>query len=132
MNKIAVIIVSIFLALSLCLILKFFVFKSEVSSPKQFILTYKINAGIPFRWEYEIEDNSIIRFVNSYVLKDENKGALVGAPVYTNYVFEGIKEGTTVITFKYVNFVDNYVSSTEKHIVKVDKDLNVSEVFIDE
>ena len=103
-------------------------FLTPKKSPKQLELTYKINAGIPFRWEYEIEDESIVKFVKSYVVKDENKGAIVGAPVYTNYVFEGLKEGETTITFKFVNFTENTVSNKTKHYVKVDKNGNIFEI----
>ena len=104
--------------------LKFLVFDKK--NPKELELTYKINAGIPFRWEYEIEDESIVKFVKSYVVKDENKGGIVGAPVYTKYVFEGIKEGETTIIFKYVNFTSGEVTGEKKHKVKVDKDKNIS------
>ncbi len=103
-------------------------FLTPKKSPKQLELTYKINTGIPFRWEYEIEDESIVKFVKSYVVKDENKGAIVGAPVYTNYVFEGLKEGETTITFKFVNFTENTVSNKTKHYVKVDKNGNIFEI----
>ena len=82
---------------------------------------------IPFRWEYEIKDEDIVEFVRSYVVEDQNeKWALVGAPVITNYVFKGLKEGRTVIIFKYVNFVNNIVDKTEEHEVIVDKVLNIS------
>ena len=89
----------------------------------QVALTYKISAGIPFKWEHEIEDESILKFVNSYIIKDENTGSKVGAPVYTKYVFEGLKEGTTTLIFKYINFADNYLSKEEKYKVTVDKNL---------
>ena len=101
--------------------------KPKEDNPKELELTYEINAGIPFRWEYEIKDEDIVEFVRSYVVEDQNeKGALTGAPVISNYVFRGLKEGRTVITFKYVNFADNYVSGTKEHEVIVDKDLNIS------
>ena len=73
---------------------------------KQIELTYTSNGGVPYRWEYEIEDESIIECVKTYVIKDENKGGRVGAPIYTNYVFKGLKKGTTTITFRYVNIID--------------------------
>ena len=100
--------------------------KKEESS-KQLELTYEINAGIPFKWVYEIEDESIVEYVKSYVLKDENTGGKVGASVYTNYVFKGLKEGTTTITFKIVSITgEREDSNIEVHKVKVDKDLNIS------
>ena len=124
MTKIAIIIISI-------IILSFIVIKfidTKKTNPKELELTYKINAGIPFKWEYEIEDENTVEFVKSYILKDENtKKALTGAPVYTNYVFKGLKKGTTTITFKLVNFTDNTVHEERKHIINVDENLNISE-----
>ena len=125
-NKIVIIGLFVILVGVLCFIFKDSLFNKKISNPKQLELIYEINAGIPFKWEYEIEDESIVKFVKSYVVKDENKGALVGAPVYTKYVFESVKPGTTTIKFKYVNFVDNYISGEKKHVVRVDKDLNIS------
>jgi hypothetical protein len=96
-------------------------------SPKELELTYEINAGIPFKWVYEIEDPKIVEFVKSYVVRDDNKGGKVGASVYTNYVFKGLKEGTTTITFKIVSITgEREDTNHETHKVKVDKDLNIS------
>ena len=97
-------------------------------STKELELTYEINAGIPFKWEWEIENEEIAEFVKSYVVRDDNKGGIVGASVYTNYVFKGLKEGTTKITFKYVNFTTGEVFEEKTHVVKVDKDNNIFEV----
>ena len=94
-------------------------------SSKQLELTYKINAGIPFNWEYEIADPSIVEFVKSYQIKNENKGSIVGAPIYTNYVFEGLKEGKTTITFKLVNITDGTIDKEEKYFIKVDNNKNI-------
>ena len=100
---------------------------------KEVEITYKISAGIPFKTVYEIEDKSIVQFVNSYVFKDENTGAKVGAPIYTNYVFKGLKEGSTTITFKSVsiNNSDDYFNK-ETYKVKVDNDNNISIVMDNE
>ena len=97
-------------------------------STKELELTYEINAGIPFKWEWEIENEEIAEFVKSYVVRDDNKGGIVGASVYTNYVFKGLKEGSTKITFKYVNFTTGEVFEEKTHVVKVDKDNNIFEV----
>lgn len=93
--------------------------------PRTLDITYKINAGIPFRWEYSIEDESIVKLKKSYVTKNENKGAIVGAPIHTKYIFEGLKEGETTITFKYVNVTKEMPNKEEKYYVKVDKNKNV-------
>ena len=93
---------------------------------KEIEITKVISAGIPFRWEYEIKDKDIVEFVRSYVIKDENTGGKVGAKVHTNYVFKGLKEGNTDITFRVVSITNEYepYDETVYHII-VDKDLNI-------
>ena len=100
--------------------------KIEKKNPNELELAYEINAGIPFRWEYEIEDESTVSFVKKYQISNDNSGAKVGGKIKTNYVFKGLKEGETTITFKYVNFADNYIDKKIKHMVMVDKDLNIT------
>lgn len=108
------------------LIFSFKFINFDKKSSKKLILHYKISAGIPFRWEYEIEDEGIVQFVESYVVKNENTGGKVGAPIYTDYVFKGLKKGETSIVFKYVNFTEEIVSGREVHKVIVDDDLNIT------
>lgn len=93
--------------------------------PKNLELTYSINAGIPFKWEVEIEDETVVKLKKSYVTKNENKGAIVGGKVYTKYIFEGLKEGKTAITFKYVNITNEMPPKEEKYNIKVDKNKNI-------
>lgn len=96
------------------------------NSKKELELTYEINAGIPFKWVYEIEDPTIVQFVKSYVIQDDNTDGKVGASVYTNYVFKGLKEGETTITFKMVSITGEYEdTSVELHKVKVDAENNI-------
>ena len=96
------------------------------SSSKTLEHTYTTNGGVPYYWEYEIEDKSIVEFVKDYVVEDKNKGGLVGAPISTNYVFKGLKKGKTKITFKYVSVVDGTVAKEEVTKVLVDKNKNIS------
>lgn len=98
----------------------------ENAVSKKIEITKKINAGIPYEWRYEIEDPSIVECPEIYVLNDENVDGKVGAPVYKNYVFRGLKKGTTTITFKFVSITDENDSTVETYKVKVDKDLNIS------
>ena len=125
MNYKVIIFVVIILIIAIFLVL--FNNKTKEGNPKELELTYEINAGIPFRWEYEIGDKSVVEFVKSYVVRDDNKGGKVGASVYTNYVFKGLREGETTITFKVVSITGEYEDTSHKvHRVKVDKDLNIS------
>ena len=93
--------------------------------PKTLDLTYKISAGIPFKWQYVIEDETIVKLTKSYVTKNENTRGKVGAPIYTKYIFEGLKEGKTTITFKFINITNEKPTREEKYFIKVDKDKNV-------
>ena len=74
----------------------------ENTLSKKIEITKKINAGIAYEWRYEIEDSSIIECSEIYVLNDENTNGKVGAPVYRNYVFRGLKKGTTKVIFRKV------------------------------
>lgn len=96
-------------------------------SPKELEITYRKSAGVPFKWTYVIEDPTIVECEKVYTVKDENINGKVGAPVYNNYVFKGLKEGITKVIFKYVSIVDkDYPETVEEHTIKVDKNLNIS------
>ena len=103
-------------------------FESKGNSSKTLELTYQTSKGIPFRWEYEIEDESIVILERSFV-DDENKRQK-GGIVYNHYVFKGLKEGKTTIRFKYVEFTKNQIDKEEVINVKVDKFKNISLVVI--
>ena len=100
---------------------------------KQIEFTYTTLGGVPYRWEYEIEDPSIVSFVKSYVIEDNNKDGVVGASVSTNYVFKGLKEGKTTVTFNYIDLTksDTPVVKSEKHTLRVDSNNNISLIGIE-
>ena len=124
--KVIPIIISTIVLIIICI----FAYILTNQNSKQLELTYKISAGIPYKWEYSIEDESVVGFVKSYVIKDENKGGKVGAPIYTNYVFKGLKKGTTTITFKFINITNDNVESEEQHKIKVDEYGNISLIAV--
>ncbi len=92
---------------------------------KEVEITMDINAGIPFKWEYKISDEKIVKFVKQYVKEDNNKDGMVGAKVSTNYVFEGLKEGKTQVIFSFVDITDGTISKQEIYTLKVDKNKNI-------
>ena len=59
----------IFLLILILFIIIFF----KVRSLFRLELVYKNNAGVPYEWQYEIEDKSIVKLDKCYVVKDENK-----------------------------------------------------------
>ena len=93
---------------------------------KQVEITMDINAGIPFKWEFSINDENIVKFVKQYEKENENKNGIVGGNISTNYVFEGLKEGTTDVVFSYVSITDQEVVKEEIYTLKVDKNKNIS------
>lgn len=93
---------------------------------KNIEFTVRTNGGVPFKWEYEIEDENIVKFVKTYE-REESKNTLVeGGPVYINYVFKGNKKGTTKVKLRYVNITDGSVAKEEVHTLKVDSKHNVT------
>ena len=98
----------------------------SMTGSKELELTYKTNGGVPYKWEYKIEDESIVEFVKTKDITSESDKELTGGPVYINYIFKGLKEGKTTIIFKYINITDNSIEKEEKVEVKVDKYKNIS------
>lgn len=98
----------------------------STTGSKELELTYKTNGGVPYKWEYKIEDESIVEFVKTKDITSKEDKKLTGGPVYINYIFKGLKKGKTTITFKYVNITDGSIEKEEKVTVKVDKYKNIS------
>ena len=96
------------------------------NTSKKLELTYNTNAGVPYKWEYEIEDHTIVKFYKKYEIENENKNGLVGGKISTNYVFKGLRRGKTTITFKYIDIRTKEVEKEEKLNVRVDKFRNIS------
>lgn len=103
---------------------------SNVTGSKELELTYKTNGGVPYKWEYKIEDESIVQLVKTKDITSKKDKELLGGPIYTNYIFKGLKEGKTTITFKYINITDGSIDKEEKVTVKVDRNNNISLVAI--
>ena len=124
MNKKSLIGIGIIFVAVLFVIIKIII--PETSGSKELELTYKSNGGVPYKWEYKIKDESIVEFVGTKDITSKKDKELNGGPVYTNYIFRGLEEGKTTITFKYVNFVDGTVDKEETVTVKVDKNKNIA------
>ena len=124
MNKKVMIGIGIIFIAVLFVIIKIII--PNESGSKELELTYKTNGGVPYKWEYKIEDESIVKFVGTKDITSEKDKELAGGPVYINYIFKGLKKGKTTITFKYVNIIDNSIDKEEKVTVKVDNNKNIS------
>jgi len=84
-------------------------------------ITYSMSSGIPFRWEYEIEDKTLCEFVRIDYEAEKTKEPICGGQVDSHYLFKGLKEGKTKIIFKLINFGDNYLSEINTYTIKVDE-----------
>ena len=128
MNKKVMIGIGLVLVVVLFFVLDNIVFnKSEKPSGyKELELTYKTNAGVPYKWEFEIEDESIVELARTKDITSDEDKELDGGPVSINYVFRGLKKGKTTITFKYVNVTDGTIKNEDKVTVKVDKYKNIA------
>lgn len=124
MNKKIMIGIGIIFFSALFVVLKIVI--PSMTRSKELELTYKTNGGVPYKWEYKIEDESIVEFVKTKDVTSESDKELTGGPVYINYIFKGLKEGKTTIIFKYINITDNSIEKEEKVEVKVDKYKNIS------
>ena len=124
MNKKVMIGIGIIFFYVLFVVLKIVI--PSMTGSKELELTYKTNGGVPYKWEYKIEDESIVEFVKTKDITSESDKELTGGPVYINYIFKGLKEGKTTIIFKYINITDNSIEKEEKVEVKVDKYKNIS------
>lgn len=128
MNKKVMIGIGIIFLVALFVVLKSVI--PSTTGSKELELTMKTNGGVPYKWEYKIEDESVVKFVGTKDITAEKDKELDGGPVYTNYIFKGLKKGKTTITFKYVNITDGSIAKEEKHTVKVDNQKNISLVAI--
>ena len=128
MNKKVMIGIGIIFLSVLFVILKIVI--PSTTESKELELTYKTDGGVPYKWEYKIEDESVVEFVETKDVTSEEDKKLDGGPVYINYIFKGLKEGKTTITFKYVNITDNSIEKEDKVTVKVEKYKNISLVAI--
>ena len=124
MNKKVMIGIGIVFLAALFVVLKIVI--PSTTGSKELELTYKTNGGVPYKWKYKIEDESIVEFVKTKDVTSESDKELTGGPVYINYIFKGLKEGKTTIIFKYINITDNSIEKEEKVEVKVDKYKNIS------
>ncbi|MCI8778593.1 MAG: protease inhibitor I42 family protein [Bacilli bacterium] len=118
-KKLIIILTSLICILSITAIILF-----NVDEGKTLEITVTTNGGVPYSWQYEIEDEEIAKFVKKYTIEGDE--SLDGGPVSINFVFEGLKEGKTIVKLKYVNVKDNSIEKEKVYSVKVDKLKNIS------
>ncbi len=95
----------------------------NTSGHKELELTYKSETS--YKWEYEIEDESIVELARTKdITSEEDRKS--GEIIYVNYIFRGLKQGKTTVTFKYINTENGSIEKERKLTIKVDKYKNIS------
>lgn len=117
-----IIVVSLF---TIGFILGFIAFYLSDDSSRTIEFTVDTNGGVPYKWECEIEDETVVKYVRQYEFNMEDE-PVEGGQVKINFVFEGLKEGKTKVILKYVSIEDNTVEKELVNNVKVDKNKNIS------
>ena len=83
------------------------------------------NASTGFTWSYAIADESIAVCTGETSVY-QGKDGVVGAPSDCYYTFEGLKAGTTVVTFTYQRSWEHEApAKTASYQLTVDGDLNI-------
>lgn len=95
-------------------------------------IKYNMSSGIPFKWEWEVEDQTICNLVKCTSHGERAKEPICGGKVETTYFFQGFKPGTTKIIFKCINIADNYLSKIDEYTVTVEKNLKIKLVSKEE
>lgn len=88
-------------------------------------IVYDISSGIPFRWEYEIKDNSVCEFVKVKSKGEKTRVPICGGKVQNTYIFSGIKPGKTKIIFKLINISEDCLVEKDEYNIEVDDDNNI-------
>lgn len=116
--------VIVFVVVILVLVLK--ISGNVLEKDTIFEITFDTNAGIPFKYECAVVDESVIKLKEEYSTSEKTKVPVSGGPVKVHFVFEPLKEGVTYIKCDYKNFADNYIEDTFEYKVTVDKDLKTT------
>lgn len=98
-----------------------FVFRKD---SRLFEIKQTTNGGVPYAWEYDIEDNSIISYVETTTVEKEKDVA--GGEIYKYFKFKTMTSGETTITFNYVDTRDDSIYKSNKYIIKVDNNLKAT------
>jgi len=84
------------------------------------------NPTTGYAWSYQIDDTSILSCLSDKYIANNQDSDAVGVGGIYKYIFEGQKEGTTTITFKYARSWEDEPVRIKKYIMKVDSDKKVT------
>ena len=102
------------------------IIKMSQTAPGSVKITLETNGGVPYKWSYEIDDDSVIEYVG-VESKDLDPG-MDGGAVEETYSFKALKTGETDVVFEYKDITedDGDVMETKVYHVTVDDKLDIS------
>lgn len=102
------------------------IIKMSQTAPGSVKITLETNGGVPYKWSYEIDDDSVIEYVG-VESKDLDPG-MDGGAVEETYSFKALKTGETDVVFEYKDITEDGgdVMETKVYHVTVDDKLDIS------
>lgn len=102
------------------------IIKMSQTAPGSVKITLETNGGVPYKWSYEIDDDSVIEYVG-VESKDLDPG-MDGGAVEETYSFKALKTGETDVVFEYKDITedDGDAMETKVYHVTVDDKLDIS------
>ena len=102
------------------------IIKMSQMAPGSVKITLETNGGVPYKWSYEIDDDSVIEYVG-VESKDLDPG-MDGGAVEETYSFKALKTGETDVVFEYKDITEDGgdVMETKVYHMTVDDKLDIS------
>lgn len=114
-------IILLVIAIVIIVVIGAIVILNKANSDNQTI-TVTTNGGVPYSWEYDLSDNTVISIEQSSKSLNKNEGGTIN--VYFKVIPK--KEGSTTLTLNYKNIQDKTIEETKKYDITVNKDLKVT------
>ena len=104
------------------LTLAYFYLRSNVGGNSYFV-KLEASPSTGYEWQYSILNDSIVKVIKKDNMKESDD------KITEVYEIKGLKEGSTLVTFRYVNDSEDKVGIKENVEVIVDSNLNVSKKY---
>lgn len=84
------------------------------------------NPTTGYQWQYDINEDGIIKEVSKNYKKDDVPEGITGSGGTDIWTFEGVKEGSTEVIFKYLRPWEGEAIKTKIFVFTVDKELKIT------
>lgn len=112
--------------LFICLIISTLLLCGCNNSDNTLKINLESNPTTGYTWTYQIADTSIVTCLSDQYVADNQDSEMDGVGGTEQYIFEGQKEGTTTITFKYARSWEQDDAQIKTYTIKVDSNRKVT------